>query len=66
MAYFELPLHVNLHACEYTIKKVLGTEEYYRYVAQLKPYLSAANRAKQLLSVESYTDYDVEDWHRIF
>ncbi len=66
MAYFELPPHVSLHACERTIRKALGTEGYHRRVARRKPYLSAANRAKRLFFAESYKEWDVEDWHRIF
>ncbi len=66
MAYFQLPLHVSLHACERTIRRALGTEGYHRRVARRKPYLSATNRAKRLLFAECYSDWDVEDWHAIF
>jgi hypothetical protein len=65
MEYFRLPVEVILHACERTIRKALGMEGYHRRVQRRKPYLSVVNKAKRLLFVEYYSDWDVEEWHEV-
>ena len=64
MALEEIPEHLGLSISERTVRRILRSEGYGRYVARAKPYLSPAQKLKRLEFALKYR-YWREEWKRV-
>jgi hypothetical protein len=64
MALEEIPEYLGLSISERTVHRILRSKGYGRYVARAKPYLSPAQKLKQLEFALKYR-YWREEWKRV-